>query len=396
MSKHVDSMLGNLITSMPFYVCAFWSVVLMMDVARTRQIAKLRLLVYMLAATVLYLGHYVFFNGLREIQPLTDTLYCLTNLLVFPLYYLYLRELTVPDNTEYREWPLYVPAVTMSVAYGVLYALVSPYELNRFFTFYLYNNSRFDLLSGLAWWLAVAHHLAKTLFALQIPPILWYGYRHISQYNQRVDAFYADTDDKSLRQMKSVLVVFVVVAIISFVANALGRHLFTNSLWLLAVPSAAFSALQFLLGYLGHRQNFSVADLMADEAKGGPAVPVDEVASEDEYSPTLAALRDRFFSMVSTERLYLQPNLKVTDLADRLQTNRTYLQHIIRKELGCTFTEYINRQRIDYACTLMDRQPDRPISEVCAESGFTSLPSFYRNFKLYRHCSPADYSITAK
>lgn len=391
-------MLEGLITSMPLYVCAFWSVVLLLDVLRTRQVAKLRLLIYMLAATVLYVGHFVFFNELKDILPLTDTIYCMANLVVFPLYYLYLRELTVPDKMEHLEWLWFVPTVTMGAIIGMLYALMSRNEVERFIDFYLYD-SRFDLLSGLSWWQAIAHHAAKTLFALQIPPILWLGYRHIKQYDHRVDAFYADTDDKSLRQMKAVLYVFIIVAITSFTANVLGRERFFNSIWLLSVPSVAFSVLQFLLGYTGHRQNFSIVDLMADESREAykltPESDIEISLENSELFPLYDSLRDQFFSIIRDERLYLQPNLKISDLADRLETNRTYLQHILKEETGYTFTEFINRQRIDYACEQMALNPDRSVAEIGIESGFTSAASFYRNFKLYRHCSPTSYKPEA-
>lgn len=391
--------MASLVTTMPIYVCTFWSVVLVLDVIRTRQRAKQRLAVYMVTATLLYLGHYVFFNHLHQLLPLSDTVYCTANLLVFPLYYLYLRELTVSHNEGFRAWIVLLPAVAVGLVIGVLYALMSHAELTSFFDNYLYY-SRFDLLAGLPWWQAVVHHLAKLTFALQIPPILWLGYRNIVQYNQRVDAFYADTDDKSLHRMKSVLVVFVVVAVISFTANALGRSRFLDSVWLLAVPSMAFSVLQFLLGYIGHRQDFSIVDLMADESretyKPTPESDAEISLGNNELSPFFQNLHDQFFSIIRDERLYLQPNLKISDLADRLETNRTYLQHILKKETGCTFTEFINRQRIDYACELMARQPERSVADIGMESGFTSPSSFYRNFRHYRHCSPTNYKPEAK
>jgi len=214
-----------------------------------------------------------------------------------------------------------------------------------------------------------------------------------------VDAFYADTDDKSLRQMKAVLYVFIIVAITSFTANVLGRERFFNSIWLLSVPSVAFSVLQFLLGYTGHRQNFSIVDLMADESREAykltPESDIEISLENSELFPLYDSLRDQFFSIIRDERLYLQPNLKISDLANRLETNRTYLQHILKNELGCTFTEFINRQRIDYACEQMALNPERPVAEIGTEAGFASPSSFYRNFKLYRHCSPTSYKPEA-
>ena len=76
---------------MPMYVCAFWSVLFLLDVVEKRQTSKKRLLAYMVAATLLYAGHYVFFGRMAAIQPMADTVYCTVNLAVFPLYSLTLQ-----------------------------------------------------------------------------------------------------------------------------------------------------------------------------------------------------------------------------------------------------------------------------------------------------------------
>ena len=39
----------------------------------------------------------------------------------------------------------------------------------------------------------------------------------------------------------------------------------------------------------------------------------------------------------------------------------------------------------------MEQQPQLPAAVVASQSGFSSQSSFYRNFKLYKGCSPKDY-----
>ena len=388
-------MYTNLITSMPMYVCAFWSVLLLLDVITTRQVAKGRLLAYMAAATLLYTGHYVFFNRQAELLPLSDTIYCATNLAVFPLYLIYIKELTVPEWNHRRQWLWLLPAVVVGVAVGVLYVLMSPEETTRFVEDYLYGN-RFGQSGTLAWWQAAVHHLGKVLFALQIPPILIMGFRHIRRYDQAVVANYADTDDKMLHPLKSVMVLFVVASLLAFAANVAGRYRFADSLWLLAIPSTAFSALQFLLGYIGYRQQFSIRDLLRDLDITSPATEAEAKAPTAEKGEAgqpniLDELPALLTATVSQERLYLRPDLKITDVANLLHTNRTYVSRVLKEEMGTTFADFINRQRIDHACELMQRQPEVSINELAHNSGFSSVSSFYRNFKLYKGCSPKVY-----
>ncbi len=83
-------MIRYIITSLPMLVCLFWSVRLWIDWREQRSMAKWRLLVFSVVATVLYAGHFAYFNSMEAILPYTETLYSMANLAVFPLYYLYL------------------------------------------------------------------------------------------------------------------------------------------------------------------------------------------------------------------------------------------------------------------------------------------------------------------
>ena len=382
-------MLENLITSMPMYVCTFWSVLLLIDVARNRQTAKKRLLTYMVTAALLYAGHYIFFNHRTALMPFTDTIYVMSNLAVFPLYFMYIKEITEPAWNHRWQWLLLAPALLVGVTVGMLYVLMSPAETSNFIETYLYRNQMAGL-EGLMWWQGVVHHAAKIVFALQIPPILVLGLRKIRQYNESVEASYADTDDKRLHLMTTILLLFVVTSFMSFGANLLGRYRFADSLWLLIVPSLVFSVLQFMLGYAGYHQKFTVSDLLCDMQITEDTQDTD-AEEESIQQDKMADLQQKLTDTVSRNKLYLQPDLKITDVANLLHTNRTYVSRVLKEQIGTTFADFINHQRIDYACQLMEQQPQLPAAEVASQSGFSSQSSFYRNFKLYKGCSPKDY-----
>lgn len=386
-------MVENLVTSMPMYVCTFWSVLLLVDVMNNRQTAKKRLLAYMLTTTALYACHYIFFNHQTTLIPFTNTVYTVANLAVFPLYYIYLKEVTEPAWNHRWQWLLLVPAAVGGLAVGTLYALMEPAERTTFINDYLYHN-QMATSGGLVWWQGAVHQAAKLVFALQIPPVLVLGLRKIRRYNETVEACYADTDDRRLHLMTTILVLFVVTSFMSFGANALGRYRFADSTWLLLVPSAVFSVLQFMLGYAGYHQRFTASDLVRDmriaEDNLEPSAAREDV-NEGTQPGKMAELQQKLTDAVGRDHIYLQPDLKITDVAALLHTNRTYVSRVLKEQMGTTFADFINRQRIDYACQLMSRQPDLPTGEVAAQSGFSSQSSFYRNFKLYKGCAPKDY-----
>ena len=92
--------------------------------------------------------------------------------------------------------------------------------------------------------------------------------------------------------------------------------------------------------------------------------------------------------VVDSEQLYLQPNLKISDLAQRLNTNREYIYRAINIGMGMSFADFINSQRIDYAAHLLENNSDIPLSEVAHQAGFSSPSAFYRNWKRFKDRPP--------
>ena len=77
-------------------------------------------------------------------------------------------------------------------------------------------------------------------------------------------------------------------------------------------------------------------------------------------------------------------------MATELCTNRLYVSTAINEEMGISFSDYINRKRVNYAILLMRTNPQMTIYEIADLSGFSSDKSFYRNFKNITGKSPKE------
>lgn len=99
----------------------------------------------------------------------------------------------------------------------------------------------------------------------------------------------------------------------------------------------------------------------------------------------------RINELMEKEKLYLNSELKVSDIADVFHLHRNVISTCINSQADCSFTQYINRYRIDYAKELMRRQPDKKISSVWIESGFGSEQSFFRTFRTATGLSPKEW-----
>ena len=371
-------MLAILVSSLPMIVCGVLSVLIVLSLYDCRNMAKTRLLFFMATATLLYLAHFIYFNRLMAVIPLTDAIYCFCTLAVFPLYYLYIEELTDYRPNRWRQAICLLPSLLGGVAVGLLYILMDRQEMTLFIEHYLYGNE-FASLSGLTFWQAMIHVAVRIVFALQVPLVLYFGFRRITAYNAVVETNYSDIEGKRIVWVKTLLVLFAVTSLVSFVFNLIGRQRFIDEAVPLAIPAVLFSMLLLLIGHVGLNQRFSVQDIEAEVFLESEPIPEDCAYSE---------LLEKIRKLMSEEKLYLYPNLKVSDLARLLNSNRNYIYNAINVEMGISFSDYINSQRVDYASQLLKAHPELPINDVMFKSGFTSTSAFYRNFKKFKGITP--------
>lgn len=111
------------------------------------------------------------------------------------------------------------------------------------------------------------------------------------------------------------------------------------------------------------------------------------------------ALKEQEKVQVTNESLqkickYIQHNfteeLALQQIADMFFLNPSYLSNLFKKELGVTYSNYLAKIRLDYACNLL-KKSDLPITQVAVESGFANYFYFARVFKKYKDLTPSQY-----
>lgn len=85
-------------------------------------------------------------------------------------------------------------------------------------------------------------------------------------------------------------------------------------------------------------------------------------------------------------------NLSLKDVSDKVSYSECYLSHLISKELGVTFTEFLNSLRIERAKELLSTT-NLKIYEISEKVGFQSVEHFSRYFKKLTGISPKQYKV---
>ena len=102
-------------------------------------------------------------------------------------------------------------------------------------------------------------------------------------------------------------------------------------------------------------------------------------------------LLDQISALVEEKELYRRKDLRITDLAAELATNKTYVSMLLNNISGESFTTMIARCRVQYAQKLMKDNPEMMLDDVADQSGFSSYVTFYRNFKAVTGMTPQEW-----
>ncbi len=106
-----------------------------------------------------------------------------------------------------------------------------------------------------------------------------------------------------------------------------------------------------------------------------------------------SVLHGRLEKLMEDEELYTNPDLTLSNLVERLGTNRTYLSEYISTELGTTFYDYVNRLRIERKVIpmLLNGNNNYSLEYIAEQAGFKSLSTFRRAFKKLTGHLPSEY-----
>ncbi len=119
--------------------------------------------------------------------------------------------------------------------------------------------------------------------------------------------------------------------------------------------------------------------------------PLTENPEATDDGEDCAELMRRLCQMMEEQRVYMNPNLKVNDIASALGTTRIVLSNCIKSQQGCTFPQFVNTYRVALAQQLLSEHPDIKLTEVWTATGFASESSFYRIFKSITGVTPNEW-----
>ncbi len=368
----------------PLYVTGLWALVFLVSPMKKNK-ARSFLGFFMATAFLLYLGHSLFFLNKFDLYLHYDPVYITASLLVYPMYYQYIRLLTVDTRWSARYLLHYIPAFVMGL-FGIILHRLSDVSRHDDLEHYFMESYRLSFArDNNLIWNSLFYLTHRIIFAFQIIIYFAIGFLFIRNHRERLLDYYSNHTRGRIAWVSNIFISFVIMAILSSVFNVIGKFSLLHHEYSLFLSSMLFSSTIFIMGYLANGQNQVIRDIvLADEKES--EIPERIVTGQDDLDVRLTKLFEN-------EKLHLNSDLKIWDVTARLGTNRTYLSNFINKNYAVNFSVFVNRYRVEDAKKFLANMEGSLYSlEVVGEkSGFGSYNNFIRVFRELEQVTPGRY-----
>lgn len=329
------------------------------------------------------------------------------NFLVGPLLYFYVKELCSSRRIVFsgKQALHYLPALVYAVLLIPFYALGADGKIR-------------------IWSASVAPLNGLRIFSLESAPLLvvlqkalYYiaSFMLISAYSSKIKESFSSIEKISLSWLRTLLVLFFSLCFVftfySLCASPFG--IYREAGYLFYLSSAAVA---YILAFkaLTRPEIFSRLDAVHQielirteqnmvQRASFPAAHNSEDAGDSnargKYQKSLlsdqqaAEISRRLVKLVETERLFLEPEITLPELSERLSVSPHQLSQVINKELGKSFFDFINEYRVREAQTLLGSPESSRFSiiGIALDAGFNSKSAFYTAFGKHTGMTPSEF-----
>lgn len=199
--------------------------------------------------------------------------------------------------------------------------------------------------------------------------ILIFGYLFLSYENVK-------KTDASLKKFILALVIFYVIAAIDPLFND----------WYLPAQKPKFYLTEFIIPIFTYWLALSVLWRERNQTKSAEKQKPQRMDAD-------VKLTQKIVEVMNTQQLYLNPELSLTDLAQKMEMTSNVVSHCLNVGIGKSFNDFVNAYRIEEVKRRLHTHDIEKLTilGIAFESGFNSKATFNRVFKEMTGISPKDY-----
>jgi len=368
-------------------VQAFFFGVLLLDKGNNRLPPKLLLLFFSIMGFVLF-EHYLFQRQVIFEYPHLMGLTYTFPIILGPILFFYTKSLVNENNAiSFRDFLLHaIPFLFITTFLIYDFYFLSPQEK----LIYYEKETQGDTSSFI--------YIAEFFINFSIPFYSIVSLLLLKKHLKQIKQSYSNTKNIDLHWLKIVLICMVFVSFVSVLMGLLSDYFnfisFEDGDNLMYIT---LTVIIYFLGYYGIKQK--------------PILSIDNPILQDETTPTqkskyaTSSLKDVekvkltqwLTKSMENEKPYLNENLTLKELADKLETSPNNLSQIINEKFNKNFYEFINEYRINEVKSLLidPEYSQYSMLGIAFECGFNSKSTFNSVFKQFTGKTPSEFKKTA-
>lgn len=362
----------------------------------------------MLLMAVISYVNYFYINGITDyaLYYKLDIAEIFSALLIVPLFYFYFKALTCENAFGWRTYLMLLSGLLLGSVLTLLYIMMGDTQAAAYIREAVESGGNLQYHTAL---IHRVHYLLNTyvcqLFILvQAFGLIIYATVRIYRYRKRLGDFFSDVEE-NIAHHRAVLrgICALFVYMIFLLSGGYTLYDVQYSLPVLLIY-LVFSGIIYYICYHVYYADYTI-DSLVDElvqtdqevSLGTEAVPCEKECEagsglesdplcdyeQEEFQKNYFKILPDFVRLIEEDRIYLQKNLRLSDVAHEICTNRTYISQLLREEYQCSFFDFINRKRIEYAMELARNHPEFKQRQIAEECGFVHASVFSRAFKQY-------------
>ena len=359
-------MLRTIILLLPVYVTLFWSIALAGKEIK-HSIPRRFLGKFMLLPFIIFTCHLLYFAPYPEVYPFFDVVLQYASLMVFPVYYIYFRLLTVDVKFSIRAHARYFIIPTLlAVIYAAGVLLTPKIE----FRAWLSDQNAYPE-SPFIRFLSVIRIIIRITYLIQVIVSVTANYLLIRKYASKAEQYYSNLQDGKYNNALLLNRSIIVLGIAAFVFTLVGRQYLMSQNMMIYVGWTIFSAMLFIIGYMGIKQKpiNPTYDLETD---------ISDRNEIKELPVSQKIILRKLLHEFEQNKIYLNNQLNILDVVQAIGTNRTYISAIINQQYNQNFCAFVNSYRMEELERIIHLNRDVS-NEILAENcGFGSVTSLKR------------------
>lgn len=356
---------------------------------------------FLLLAALYVIPWMVGFAGWYDNQPYRDILFYtpfILGLFIGPVLFLYVKAIT---NFNYaltkRDILHFVPGV-LYIIWCIVVVVVDKAVVKEYYLMNGEADPDFD-----TWY--------QWMQKISIIIYLVASIRYYRKYKQYVYLETSFVEMASLRWLRNFLIAFAVLTVLPLLLEiasllpalqAINQYI-TSWYYFLAfavvvyyIAINGYSAVNIPLHRLRFQPQLLLQYYQSPKLLAGGDVTEDaafEVVDEKKEDIVLATWKQKVKSLVEDEKLYEEPELTLSSLAKKMNTNTSVLSRVINQGFNASFNDFINEYRINAVKEKLQsgEQKIQTLLGIAYDCGFNSKATFNRAFKKTTGLSPKEW-----